>query len=246
MTENHKPNQRSLLVTGIAASVLMLIFGLAYRVLAVRLNAPLNTTPVSQEALDRLPMQIEGWLGQEVPIDEEIVRATDTDAHISRRYSKRNSLESVSLWIASGVKARDLAPHRPEVCYSGAGWTRMARCEMELPLTDEGGLPCNVIQFSRGALNTEWVMVLDYYIVDGEYCSDVSLLRSRVWRGSGAVGYVAQVQVMTPMSSASAADSALKTVSDFAVASGPSIVRLFESPGENPLGEGVQELPEGQ
>ncbi|MBN1361364.1 MAG: EpsI family protein, partial [Sedimentisphaerales bacterium] len=197
--------------------------------------------PVSQGALDRLPMQLGNWTGQEVPVEEEIVRATDTDAHVSRRYTKGVGFESISLWMASGVRARDLMPHRPEVCYTGAGWTLMGRRSMELPLSADEKLPCNVMQFSRGALNSEGVMVLDYYVVDGQYCADISLLRSRAWRGGGAVGYVAQVQIVTSVPSADSAESALKLVSDFAVESSPAIVRLFETSQEARPGEGDRE-----
>jgi len=71
-----------------------------------------------------------------VPLDEAIIKATNTDAHINRSYSRNNSLEFVSLYIATGVKARDLMPHQPEVCYTGAGWTRTDKSSKELPLSD--------------------------------------------------------------------------------------------------------------
>lgn len=244
MPTNANLNQRPVLAAAVAAGMVMVIFGLGYRILAARLDTPLNMTPVSQEALDQLPMQIGDWTGQEVPVDASIVRATDTDAHVSRRYSRKNSFDSVSLWIASGVKARDLMPHRPEVCYTGAGWTLMDRRSMELPLATEATLPCNVMQFSRGALNTERVMVLDYYIVDGQYSSDVSLLRSKAWRGSGTVGYVAQVQIAAGVPTA--ADWTMKIVSDFAAESASSIVCLFEPAEEEGLPDEPQELSEGQ
>jgi len=229
--ENQNP--RPVIFAVITASLLMLVFGLGYRVLAARLEAPLNTTPISPAALQRLPLQIGDWMGREVPLDEAIVRATDTDAHINRSYSRNNGLEFISLYIATGVKARDLMPHRPEVCYTGAGWTLMVKRSMELPLSDGTELPCNVMQFSRGALNTEKVMVLDYYIVDGQYCSDVSLLRSKAWRGSGTVRYVAQVQIATSIQSNQTTDSATRPVSTFAVESASLISQLFEDIKEN-------------
>jgi len=230
MTKNDKSNQRSVIVAVIVAGFLMLISSAAYRVLAARLAAPVNTTPISPAALERLPLQIGDWMGREVPLDEAIVRATDTDAHINRSYSRNNAF--ISLYIASGVKARDLMPHRPEVCYTGAGWTLIDKRSMELPLSNGMELPCNVFQFSRGTLNTKKTIVLDYYIVDGQYCRDVSLLRSKAWRGSGTVRYVAQVQIVASATSNLTADSAERIVSDFAVESASSISRLFEDAEE--------------
>jgi len=226
-------NRQSITIATVAASCLMLVFGVAYRVLAARLEAPLNTAPISPAVLARLSLKIDDWTGQDVPLDEATVRATDTDAHVNRRYSRRNGLESLSLYVASGIKARDLMPHRPEVCYTGAGWTLVGRRLMELPIDDRIKLPCNVLQFSRGALNTQKIVVLDYYIVDGQYCADVSLLRSKAWRGSGTVRYVAQVQIVTSITAMMTNDSAARLVSEFAVDSASSIAHLFENPKES-------------
>jgi hypothetical protein len=100
-------------------------------------------------------------------------------------------------------------------------------------------LPCSTFQFSRGALNTKNVVLLDYYIVDGEYCGDVSLLRSKAWRGAGAIRYVAQVQVVASVTTNLTADSAARLISAFAAESAPLICSLFESAEESkPSDEG--------
>ena len=151
MMESEKPNRQPAIAAAVAASCLMLVFGLTYRVVAARLEAPIDTTPISPEALAQFPLQIGDWTGKDVPMDEAIVRATDTDAHLNRRYTRHGGLEAVSFYIASGVKARDLMPHRPEVCYTGAGWTLANRRSVELSLSDSTKLPCNIMQFSRGA-----------------------------------------------------------------------------------------------
>ena len=229
MVENPESNRKSVVFAAAVATFIMLFLGLGYRVLAARLAGPVDTTPIRPEALQQLPLQMGGWTGQEVPLDEAIVRATDTDALINRRYLRYNGLESVSLYIASGVRARDLMPHRPEVCYTGAGWTLTDRRSMDLPLNNGMNLPCNVLQFSQGVLNSSKVIVLDYYLVDGQYCRDVSLVRLKAWRGSGIIGYVAQVQIATPITVTQTAHSARTIISDFAVESALSIADLFES-----------------
>ncbi len=233
MTKKDKSNQRSVIVAVIVAGFLMLISSAAYRVLAARLEAPVNTVPISPAALERLPLQIGDWMGREVPLDEAIVRATDTDAHINRSYSRNNASQYILLYIASGVKARDLMPHRPEVCYTGAGWTLIDKRSMELPLSDGMELPCMALQFSRGTLNTKKTVLLNYYIVDGQYCRDISLLRSKAWRGSGTVRYVAQIQIVASTTANLTTDSAERIVRAFAVESAPSISRLFESAEES-------------
>jgi len=236
--KHDSPNRRPVFVAAIAASFLMLTFGIAYRVLAARLAAPVNTAVMSAAALEQLPLQIGGWAGQEVPLDEAIVRATDTDAHISRRYFRHNNSENIFLYIAYGVRARDLMPHRPEVCYTGAGWTLTDSSSMDLPLSDGMKLPCRALQFSRGTLNKKKVMVLNYYIVDGQYCRDVSLLRSKAWHGSGMVRYVAQIQIVASDPSNLTTDAAAKMAHTFAIESASLISTLFESTEKSPRPNG--------
>lgn len=219
-------NRRMVVVAAIAASFLVLIFGLTHRALVARLVVFENKTPIDPAALERLPLQIGDWTGQDVPVDEAIVDATGTDAHISRRYSRSSGLESVSLYVVCGVNA---LVHRPEVCYIAAGLTLTDRHSMELPLNDGTKLPCSVFQFSRGGLDPSKVTLLGYFIVDGQYCGYVSPLRSKAWRGSGTVDYVAQVQIV-PSTETLTADSATSLVSAFAVDSALSIARLFEGP----------------
>jgi len=232
MTKSDNLNRRPVIIATIVASFIMLSFGIGYRVLAARLAAPVDAISLSPEALERLPLQLGDWTGRQEPLDEAVVRATDTDAHVSRRYSRQNAPESVWLYIAYGVRARDLMTHRPEVCYTGSGWTLIDRRSTELPLSEGTKLPCTVLQFSRGTLNKEMVVVLDYYIVDGQYCSDVSQWRFKVWSGSGTVGYVAQVQITASVAPNLPAESAARIVCAFAAESASSILQLFESEGE--------------
>jgi len=246
MTESRRSNRRPVIAAAVAASFMMLVFGLVYRAVAARLGGPVNSTPISPAALARFPLQVGDWTGEDVPMDEEIVRATDTDAHLNRRYVRRGGLEAVSFYIASGVKVRDLMPHRPEVCYAGAGWTLMDQRLAELPLSDAAKLPYNIMQFSRGVLNTQKVAVLDYYLVDGQYCADVSLLRSKAVWGSGTVRYVAQIQITTPVTATFNADAAAKTLRDFAVESAALTAALFDDSQTNQNAGEPHESPKGQ
>jgi EpsI family protein len=217
-------HHRSLITAAAVASFMMLIFGVTYRVVAAKLATPVKTKPIAQEVLDRLPLQIGKWKGQDVPLDKEIIRQTDTDALVNRQYTQEGSLKAVSYYVAAGVRVRDMEPHRPEVCYVGAGWTRIGRRTVELSLGGTAKLPCQVFEFSRGGLNAQKVVVLYYYIVDGQYSSDVSSLRWKAWWGSEAIGYVAQVEVVA---SKTQGGSAEELVCEFAIQSAFPTAELF-------------------
>lgn len=226
------------LTAAAAACVFMFAMGWGYRVLAARLAAPVDAKPISASAVARFPLEIGVWTGQEKPVDPNLVARTDTDAHISRVYSRGGGMDVVSLWVACGVRTRDLMPHRPEVCYTGSGWTLREHKAVELPIANGGTLPCNVMRFSRGTLGVQSTMVLYYYIVDGKYCRDVSEWRYNL----KAIGYVAQVQVVAPVSAGQTADSVERLVSAFAVDSAVPLVELFDD-SQDPAGSGEAHGP---
>ena len=155
MTKNKKSNSNSIILAAVMAIFMMLFFGTTHRIMSARLSAPIETPSIPPDSLEKLPIQIGDWTGKEAPLDEAIVRATDADAHISRSYSRYSNSEQVWLYISYGMRARDLMPHRPEVCYTGNGWTLIDRNSMEFPLSDGMKLQCSIFQFSRGDLIKE-------------------------------------------------------------------------------------------
>jgi hypothetical protein len=240
------PKNGPVIAAIIVADILLLVFGFIYNALVVRLGAPVTASPIVPEIVNRLPMQIGSWTGQDVYLDETIVRATGTDAHIFRRYSRHQKLESILLYIACGTNARNLVAHRPDVCYTAAGQALMDRRSAELTLNDGMILPCSIFYYSHGGLSTDQTVVLDYFIVDGQHYGDDSLLESRAWRGSDTITYAAQVQVVASSTGAPTADSATKIIYDFAVDSAADIAGLFEHIHEDKFLESPGEINEGR
>jgi len=217
--------RKSLLAFGIGMAVL-LAGGAGFRILAGRLARLGAAEPLPPAGLGAMPLVVGQWSGRDVPLADALAEATDTDALLSRAYTSPAG-RVVTLYIGYGIRARDLMPHRPEVCYPGAGWTLQARRTVKLELRDGSVLPCTIYRFFKGGFDQGTVLVLDYYVVDGRYCPDVSLLRSKAWRGQGAVHYVAQVQVTARAVSESAVEDAERAVRDFAEESARHIVSLF-------------------
>ncbi len=216
-----KHRASTLLAVAAAASIL-LISGGASRILTAQLGRGDDEAVLPRGTLARsLPLEIGGWAGRDQPIEESVVKAAACDDYVNRTYVRRG--QAIQLWLAFGVRARDLMPHRPEVCYPGQGWTLEGSRAVEPLLADGSRLDCRIYEFRRGELNTSRVHVLNYYIIDGEYSPDVSMLRSKAWRGSGGVHYVAQVQIVAAVNSAFASDEMQEAVRVFAVDAAPAI-----------------------
>jgi EpsI family protein len=219
-----QPTGRSFRTATIVGVVILLFTGGGFRALASYYSRPSTSVPIPKGTLAKLPLIIGEWSGQDIPLDVEIVRRTDTDDLINRRYQRAGGSQAVSLYVAYGVRLRDLSPHRPEVCYPGAGWTLDENKSMELKGADGSQVPCRLLRFHKGALISDKILVLSYYIIDGQYYPDVSLLRSKAWRAYTAGSYSAQVQFMCPDSTEYEAE---KYARDLAARSSPLILRLL-------------------
>jgi EpsI family protein len=219
--------RRATVVAAVMGVVLMLSSGVGYRLLAQYLSRPTTEKPLPPGTLSRLPLQIGEWHGKDVPLDQAIVKRTRTDDHVSRQYLRDGGRDTVWLFVAYGVRARDLEPHHPEVCYPSAGWTLVDTQDETLKLSAGKDVECRIFRFTKGGLTSQTMTVLSYYIVDGETCPDVSLLRSKAWSGSAGIRYMAQVQVAYSDNGQGQSHSAVESVRTLAADSAPEIQSLL-------------------
>jgi EpsI family protein len=226
-------------LAAVIAVAVLLTAGTAYRLAADYYGRDPQSAALPAGALDRLPLELSEWFGREIPMDERIIKATDTDAHLNRAYL-RGVGERVGLWIGYGARMRDLLPHRPEVCMPGAGWTPDDRRVVDVPCADGTMLPAQIHCFHRGGLDGERIVVLNFYIVDGQLSPDVALLRAQAARVASGPRYSAQVQI-NAMPTDGSIESAEKSARDFAAQVGPAIRTLLTQtldrdapPGERP------------
>ncbi len=219
-------SDKSIVVAAIVAGGLMLIMGLTYRVLAGHMWSPARKPPLAPEALDRLPLQIADWIGQDIPVDPRVMRAAGTDAQVSRQYVRRGGAEAVSLYIGAGTRVADVLVHNPPACYVAAGWSVVDRRSGELSLGEEGRLPCTVLEFSRGRADKGKLIILHYIVLDDQVFRDMHAVRQAVRPGFRTVDFTATVQILASGAGLST-DFGTQWVTDFATDSAATIGQLF-------------------
>lgn len=203
------------LLAGTIGGLVLVAGGAGYRVLAAHLDrAPVAPLPAGM--LASLPLALGDWCGRDVSLGESVIRAADVDDHVSRVYTSPGQTLPINLFIALGSRARDLMPHRPEVCYPGAGWTLRRQAAESVVMSDGGELETTIYTFGRGDLGGRTLVVLNFFVVDGRPCRDVSLLRSRAWRGQASIRYMAQVQVVAAVEAWQAESAGVGAACDFA------------------------------
>lgn len=218
---------KQIVIAAAVANGILLASGFGYRVLSAQLARPTESTPLPPGVLAKFPLRLGHWEGRDVPVDEAIRKATDADDLLNRVYTLREGTGAVGFYLAYGIRSRDLMPHRPEVCYPGNGWTLQDSDEEKIALPDGSDLRCRIYRFIRSGLEVGNITVLNYYLVDGQCSPDVSRLRTKAWRGSGGIRYMAQVQITGSRSLGMSSEAVRASVRRFAAESALAVRDLF-------------------
>lgn len=185
-----------------AIGVLLLVgAGVAYRVGADRWEEPAPIPP--PVSLAEVPLETNAWVGEtiEIPsVTEEYMRSNFADDYISRRYIK----ESERTWADAYVvycssRPAGMLGHQPMVCFPAHGWIHDGTSTSELLTSSGRRLPCLLHRFHKQAPSHQRVVVLSFYVLNGQIT-----LRERDFSGffgrrpnvaGNPARYVAQVQV---------------------------------------------------
>jgi EpsI family protein len=242
MTHPNVESRRRGRLAGAALSAVFILVacGIGYRVLADRYTSVTASVRLERGAMGALPIELGDWRGQDVPLDERIILATDTDDHLYRVYQRTGGNESLALFVAFGIRGRDLMPHRPEVCYPAAGMAMRGATDCRVETADQTPLDARILEFTGGTFGSSRITLLNYYIVDGENCPDVSLLRSRAWRFKGPIDYVVQVQIICARDMPS--EAAQRSLREFASVLDPALRTLLSDLVSRSTGGDDQEI----
>ncbi len=74
------------------------------------------------EAVEAIPVDIDGWVGQQVPLPQAATNLLRPNALIARNYSNQERGVSATLMIVQCRDTRDMTGHYPPRCYPANGW----------------------------------------------------------------------------------------------------------------------------
>jgi hypothetical protein len=183
----------------ILAIMFVLFSGITYRIAAERLELSVGTPIKLTLPLSAFPVEIENWIGQDVPIPYNIQRAAGNDDFLSRLYIRQSTKDQVNLYVAYSARPRTMLGHKPEKCYVGSGWTHIST-ESSMVVTHSGTtISCLLHRFQKPVPENQEIVVLNYYILNGQITSDERNFSGVGWRTPNIAGdparYVAQVQI---------------------------------------------------
>jgi hypothetical protein len=183
----------------VLAVMLLISAGVSYRVLATKLDVLTSKVIELPVPLSFVPAQMGDWKGRDIPIAENTLRVADNDAYLNRLYVNELSNEWANIYIAYTARPRTMVGHRPQVCYVGGGWILDSTDKIEIESGSGLVIPSRIHRFHKSSPSYEEIIVLNYYIVNGQLTNDESVFSGLGWRTPNIEGdpalYVAQVQV---------------------------------------------------
>ena len=188
-------------LAGLLAVLLLVAAGVVYRVDASRVE---DRLPISLPVpLEKIPLELHGWTGQHFAIPSttrQYMESNFADDYVSRRYSNDDAGMWADLYVVyCSSRLGGLIGHNPRICYPGNGWVWDETSPSEFVSTSGRRIPCLVHRFHRPAPDYRRVVVLSFYVLNGEITLDQrdfsDLWGRRVNLSGDPARYVAQIQV---------------------------------------------------
>jgi exosortase len=104
---------------------------------------------VATAPLGQVPLQIDRWRGEDLPVPEYVTEMLTYDAAVHRAYATNLGYQAHAWVIFWSSKNAVKGYHHPDVCWSNRGFRQQSR-EL-LPIRPNGGeVPVTVREFARG------------------------------------------------------------------------------------------------
>jgi hypothetical protein len=187
----------------ILAIVLLIASGVIYRVVASHLNLVVKAPIALPVPLSFFPNRIDYWSGTDLTIGtttREYMERNFADDFLSRRYisSERNIWADVYIVYCSS-RPGGILGHRPGVCYPAHGWIHDSVERSQFISRAGRQVDCLVNRFRKPAPAYEQIVVLNFYILNGQITADEDDFSGPLGRrpnlARDPARYVAQVQI---------------------------------------------------
>ena len=209
----------------ILAVLLLISGGGAYRVSGHKLKLIGEKPTALPVPLSDFPIQFGNWVGSEMPIPattKEYMERNFADDFFSRRYINSADKIWVDVYVVyCSTKPGGMLGHRPGVCYPANGWLQETTETSQFTSQKGRQIECLVHRFRQPAPALNEVVVLNFYVRNGQITINESDFEGLLGRKFNITRdpsrYVAQVQISSVLESSvrKAAQDVVDLVLDF-------------------------------
>ena len=206
-------------VVWVLAVIMLVLSGIGYRVLASRLERLVETSISLPVPLEAFPAEISFWVGRDLSIrstTKEYMKRHFADDFLSRRYiNSANEAWADVFVVYCSSRTGGILGHRPRVCYPGHGWVHDSTEASHFVSRTGRKIPCLIHLFHKPTPMRDHIVVLNFYILNGQLTADEKDFSGFGWRTPNITGnparYIAQVQISSVLE-----DSVRKAAEDMA------------------------------
>lgn len=146
--------------------------------------------------INSIPVDINGWVGKQVPVPQSATNLLRPNAIIARNYTNDERGLSATLLVVQCRDTRDMAGHYPPQCYPASGW--LEPDEDAVSMVEVEGQEMRRYRFHRVAGQAERsIIVYSLFVLP---TGDLTVSMTDVRRLSADYGYrrygAAQIQVL--------------------------------------------------
>ncbi len=182
---------------------MIILSGIAYRVLASRLKLVVGTPINLPVPLSAFPAQIGNWVGKDLSIPsttKEYMEKHFANDFLSRRYINAATKAWADVYIVyCSSRPSGILGHRPRVCYPAHGWVHDSTEPSQFISWTNKQIPCLIHRFHKPAPAYDQTVILNFYILNGQIITDENNFSGTLGRRPNIAGdparYVAQVQI---------------------------------------------------
>ena len=183
--------------------------------------------------LSRFPMHLGEWEGVDVPIDARVQVVAGNDDYVNRRYLDRGSGATVDFYLGFTTRPSTMLGHRPDACYPANGWVLRSQERGDVRLPDGSSMACLVHEFGRQEADSEAIVVVNYYALQGRHTTEWKDFWGPRWRSPNLSRdpryYVAQVQIAAGVAVPQLLERAKEQALRFAAASAADVRSVLTS-----------------
>jgi EpsI family protein len=185
------------------AVIMITLSGITYRVLANRLKYAIESPINLPVPLSAFPNQVGNWDGKDLPIPsitKEYMEKNFADDFLSRRYINGTTNAWADVYIVyCSSQPGGILGHQPRVCYPGNGWVHDSTEPSQFISRAGRQIPCLIHRFHKPAPMYNQIVVLNFYILNGQITTNENDFSGLLGRRPNIAGnparYVAQVQI---------------------------------------------------
>jgi hypothetical protein len=181
----------------------LLLTGAFYRSEARRLESISSKIGKLPLPLKELPRDIGDWKGNDIAIPELVQKAADNDDFVCRLYVNKLTGQWARIYVGFSGRPRTMIGHTPTICYVSAGWVWDSSERSQLRYQGDNMIPCLIHRFHKPGFSGRELVVLNFYVINGQISCDESAFSGISWRAPCVAGsyarYVAQVQISSTL-----------------------------------------------